>query len=51
MELEEAQNRLGGWEKWQILMYIMVSCGATITSAWHMLAIVYIGEFQLQTFR
>ncbi len=44
MDLDTALSRLGKWGKWQIMFYLIICVTCTFPSAWHVLAIVFLGE-------
>ena len=45
MDVDTALSRLGKWGKFQVVFYIVLSIADTFPAAWHMLAIVFLGEW------
>ena len=51
MEVDEALCMLGTYGRWQILIYVTISVATNFPAVWHMLAIVFLGEFYLYVCR
>lgn len=45
MDVDEALGMLGSVGRWQVVFYITLSLAVMFPTAFHMLAIVYIGNF------
>jgi len=45
MEVDKALEKLGMSGRWQILHYISIGIAWSLTTCFHMFAIVYIGNF------
>lgn len=48
MDVDETLNKLGGFGKWQIMHFVMLGLAVMVPSAFHTLAIVYIGKFKIK---
>ncbi len=45
MDVDEALTHLGKFNRWQISKYILTCMSVTVSGCWHMMVIVFTGEF------